>query len=150
MNTDPRIEDLMRTAARVNQAVTNIRGYGQAAGGWIKIEVTGEGAITNLSLAEQARSLPAHQLGRAIREAQHAAITDALQQVQRIQSQVTENSYITTLLNQIGSPEARSAQPPTWANRGGQQKATGGMSEHELDASQEEFNSDPLGRRRQW
>jgi DNA-binding protein YbaB len=149
MNSDPRIEDLMRTAARVNEDVAKVRGYGQAAGGWVKIEVTGDGGISNLSLGEQTRGMPAHELGRAIREAQHAAITDAIQQVQRIQSQVTQNSYVTTLLNQIGSSELRNPQPPTWGGGGVRQRAAGGMSEQELDASQEQFNSDPLGRRRQ-
>ncbi|BAX97330.1 hypothetical protein MSTE_02014 [Mycobacteroides stephanolepidis] len=137
----------MRAATRVNEAVVQVRGYGQAAGAWVKVEVTGEGTITNLSLAEQTRGMPAHELARAIREAQRAAITDAMQKVQQIQSQITENSYVTALLNRIGSAQPRNPQATITQGSELQQRASRGMTEQELDASQEEFSFDPLGRR---
>lgn len=149
MNPEAGLDDLMRTAAQVNQSVSQVRGYGESAGGWVKIEVIGDGAISNMHLDDLARTMPAHELGRAIREAQRIAITDAMQKIQQIQSQITENSYATALLNQIGSAQPRNPQAPTIQRSGLRQRASRGMTEQELDASQEEFSFDPLRRRQQ-
>ncbi|WP_134064818.1 YbaB/EbfC family nucleoid-associated protein [Mycobacteroides salmoniphilum] len=149
MNTDAGLDDLMRTAAQVNHAVSQVRGYGESASGRVKIEVSGDGEISNMYLDDQTRAMPAHELGRAIRDAQRTAIADAAQHVRAIQSQITDNSYVTTLLNQLGSSEPRnltaSERPNTLPIR---PQAAGGMTEQELDVSQEAFYFDPLGRRR--
>lgn len=145
MNPDAGLADLMRTAARVNEAVLQVRGHGESAGGWVKIEVAGDGAISNMYLDDRTRSMAAHELSRAIRDAQRAAIADALHRVHQIQSQVTENSYVTTVLNQLQSPEP--GTPQVLPRSVPQRRAAGGMTDEELDASQDAFNSDPLGRR---
>ncbi|WP_255772354.1 YbaB/EbfC family nucleoid-associated protein [Mycobacteroides abscessus] len=151
MNLDAGLDDLMRTAAQVNQAVSQVRGQGESAGGWVRIEVAGDGAISNMHLDDQIRTMPAYELGRAIREAHRVAIADANHHIQGIQSQLTESSYVTTVLNQLGSVESRTSQPQ--ASRApdaalNSRRAVGGMTEQELDASQDAFNFDPLGRRR--
>ncbi|WP_100483796.1 YbaB/EbfC family nucleoid-associated protein [Mycobacteroides abscessus] len=145
MNPDAGLADLMRTAARVNEAVSQVRGHGESAGGWVKIEVAGDGAISNMYLDDRTRSMAAHELGRAIRDAQRAAIANALHRVHQIQSEVTENSYVTTVLNQLQSPEP--GTPQALPRSVPQRRAAGGMSDEELDASQDAFNFDPLGRR---
>ncbi|MEX3757916.1 DNA-binding protein [Mycobacteroides abscessus] len=147
MNADAGLADLMRTAARVNDAVSQVRGHGESAGGWVKIEVGSDGVISNMYLDDKTRSMAAHELGRAIRDVQRTAIADALHRVHQIQSQITENSYVTTVLNQLQVPEPRTPQAlPRSVPRG---RAAGGMSDEELDASQDAFNFDPLGRRSQ-
>lgn len=150
MNTDAGLDDLMRTAAQVNQSVSQVRGHGESAGGWVKTEVTGDGAISNMYLDDQTRTMPAHELGRAIREAHRIAIGDAKQCIQDIQSRVTESTYVTTILNQFGSAESRTPQVSTAPSGvANQQRAVRGMTEQELDASQDAFNFDPLGWRQQ-
>ncbi|WP_100467008.1 DNA-binding protein [Mycobacteroides abscessus] len=145
MNPDAGLADLMRTAARVNEAVSQVRGHGESAGGWVKIEVAGDGVISNMYLHDQTRSMAAHELGRAIRDAQRTAIADALHRVHQIQSQITGNSYVTTVLNQLQAPELRT--PQVLPRSVSQRRAASGMSDEELDASQDAFNFDPLGRR---
>lgn len=145
MNPDGGLADLMRTAARVNEAVSQVRGHGESAGGWVKIEVASDGVISNMYLDDKTRSMAAHELGRAIRDAQRTAIADALQRVHQIQSQITDNSYATTVLNQLQAPELRT--PQVLPRSAPQRRTTGGMTDEELDASQDAFNSDPLGRR---
>lgn len=146
MNADAGLADLMRTAARVNEAVSKVRGHGESAGGWVKIEVAGDGAISNMYLDDRTRSMAAHELGRAIRDAQRAAIADALHRVHQIQSQVTENPYVTTVLNQLQSPP-EPGTPQALPRSAPQRRAASGMTDEELDASQDAFNFDPLGRR---
>lgn len=149
MNTDAGLDDLMRAAAQVNQSVAQVRGYGESAGGRVKIEVVGDGEISNMYLDDQTRTMPAHELSRAIRDAHRTAMNDAAQRVQVLQSQITDSSYVTTLLNKLGSTEPRNLNAPAESNIvSRRQHAVGGMTEHELDASQEAFNFDPLGRRR--
>ncbi|TDZ90014.1 YbaB/EbfC family nucleoid-associated protein [Mycobacteroides salmoniphilum] len=139
----------MRTAAQVNHAVSQVRGYGESASGRVRIEVSGDGEISNMYLDDQTRTMPAHELGRAIRDAQRTAIAHAAQNVRAIQSQITDNSYVTTLLRQLGSSEPRNLTSPERPNAlQSRPQAAGGMTEQELDASQEAFYFDPLGRRR--
>ncbi|AKC37861.1 YbaB/EbfC family nucleoid-associated protein [Mycobacteroides chelonae] len=151
MNLDAGLDDLMRTAAQVNRSVSQVRGQGDSAGGWVRVEVAGDGSISNMFLDDQIRTMPAYELARAIREAHRVAIADANQHIQGIQSQLTESSYVATMLNQLGSVESRTPQPQ--ASRApdaalNSRRAVGGMTEQELDASQDAFNFDPLGRRR--
>ncbi|WP_074248693.1 YbaB/EbfC family nucleoid-associated protein [Mycobacteroides abscessus] len=147
MNPEAGLDDLMRTAAQVNQSVSQVRGHGESAGGWVKIEVIGDGAISNMYLDDRARTMPAHELGRAIREAQRIAIADALKQIQQIQAQITENSYVSTIFNHLKSSPSRATEAPATRQVRGIPRITSGMTEDEMDASQEAFNFDPLGRR---
>ncbi|ORB50613.1 DNA-binding protein [Mycobacteroides saopaulense] len=149
MNADAGLDDLMRAAAQVNQSVAQVRGYGESAGGRVKIEVTGDGEISNMYLDDQTRTMPAHELSRAIRDAHRTAINDAAQRVQVLQSQITDSSYVTTLLDKLGTADSRSLNATPESNIVSRRPhVVGGMTEHELDASQEAFNFDPLGRRR--
>ncbi|RIR11295.1 YbaB/EbfC family nucleoid-associated protein [Mycobacteroides abscessus] len=149
MNPDAGLDDLMRAAAQVNQSVAQVRGNGESAGGRVKIEVAGDGEISNLYLDDQTRAMPAHELSRAIRDAHRAAVNDATQRIQSIQSQITDSPYVTTLLNNLRSAEPRALNAPaTPYVASSRPHAVGGMTEQELDVSQEAFNFDPLGRRR--
>lgn len=133
MNTDAGLDDLMRAAARVNQSVAQVRGYGESAGGRVKIEVVGDGEISNMYLDDQTRTMPAHELSRAIRDAHRTAMNDAAQRVQVLRSQITDSSYVTTLLNKLGSTEPRNLNAPAESNIvSRRQHAVGGMTEHEL------------------
>ncbi|MBE5461699.1 YbaB/EbfC family nucleoid-associated protein [Mycobacteroides abscessus] len=147
MDPEASLNELMRTAAQVNQSVLQVRGHGESAGGWVKIEVIGDGAISNIHLDDRARTIPAHELGRAIREAQRIAIADALKQIQQIQAQITENSYVSTVFNQLQSSPSRPTEAPATRQVRGIPRINSGMTEEEMDASQEAFNFDPLGRR---
>ncbi|MGL5441621.1 MAG: YbaB/EbfC family nucleoid-associated protein [[Mycobacterium] stephanolepidis] len=147
MNPEAGLDDLMRTAAQVNQSVSQVRGHGESAGGWVKIEVIGDGAISNMYLDDRARTMAAHELGRAIREAQRIAIGDALKRIQQIQAQITESSYVSTIFNQLQSSPSRATETPAAPRIEGVPRRTSGMTEDEMDASQEAFNFDPLGRR---
>lgn len=148
MNPEAGLDDLMRTAAQVNQSVSQVRGHGESAGGWVKIEVIGDGAISNMYLDDRARTMPAHELGRAIREAQRIAIADALRKIQQIQAQITENSYVSTIFNHLHSSTPRATGAPATPQVRAIPRTTSGMTEDEMDASQEAFNFDPLGRRK--
>jgi DNA-binding protein YbaB len=142
MNPDAGLEELMRTAARINDAVAQVRGQGESADGRVRIEVTADGAISNLYLHDEVKRMPPHELGRAIRDAQRKAVDSIMLSIKEIQSEITENSYTTTILRNIteSSPQPTTTQPS--------RRPTKGMTEEELDASQEQFNFDPLGRRK--
>ncbi len=65
----------MRTAAQVNHAVSQVRGYGESASGRVKIEVSGDGEISNMYLDDQTRAMPAHELGVTPRQVVNGVVS---------------------------------------------------------------------------
>lgn len=139
----------MRTAARINETVAQLRGHGESAGGRVRIEVSADGTISNLYLHEEVKQMPPHELGRAIRDAQRTAIASITQSIKEIQAELTDNPYVTTILSGTARDSAQPASTTTARATPPQRPVRGGMTDDELDDWHERFNADPLERRKQ-
>ena len=97
MNPERGLEELAVTAARVAEAVAQVRGRGTAVGGRVWVEVDAAGLITDGEISTTMQGLPVTELFGAVVDAHRSARAGVQAQVKELATEVHDTGYLTAM-----------------------------------------------------
>jgi hypothetical protein len=116
VNPNAALTALMVTAARIDEDVALVRGWGEADLGRVRVEVDAAGKITDLYLDASLHGV-APDLARLIIEAQNAACVHARAAVEELERELRDDPYAAAVVSQAAAAGLASEAPSPRASR---------------------------------